>query len=55
MGLGKTVQAVSFLSHLAEVENIWGPFLVISPSSTIQNWETELQKFAPLLKVRTGL
>jgi SNF2 family DNA or RNA helicase len=51
MGLGKTVQAVAFLTHLAESEDIWGPFLVVSPSSTLQNWQTEFAKFSPLLKV----
>lgn len=47
MGLGKTVQSISFLGYLAEKENIWGPFLVITPASTIYNWETEFKKFIP--------
>ncbi|KAI9202102.1 SNF2 family N-terminal domain-containing protein [Polychytrium aggregatum] len=51
MGLGKTVQAISLMAHLAEVHNIWGPFLVISPSSTLHNWQQEITKFAPDLKV----
>ncbi|KAI0234140.1 putative DNA helicase ino80 [Massospora cicadina] len=50
MGLGKTVQSISLLAHLAECHNIWGPFLVIAPASTLHNWQQELTKFAPSLK-----
>eukprot|EP00698_Gefionella_okellyi_P008784 TRINITY_DN2197_c0_g1_i2.p1 TRINITY_DN2197_c0_g1~~TRINITY_DN2197_c0_g1_i2.p1 ORF type:complete len:1221 (-),score=221.20 TRINITY_DN2197_c0_g1_i2:447-4109(-) len=51
MGLGKTVQAISLMAHLAEAKDIWGPFLVVSPASTLQNWQTEIAKFCPQLKV----
>jgi chromatin-remodeling ATPase INO80 len=51
MGLGKTVQAISFLAHLAERENSWGPFLVITPASTLHNWEQEFAKFLPPFRV----
>jgi DNA helicase INO80 len=51
MGLGKTIQAISFLCHLAEEKNIWGPFLIVSPLSTLHNWKGEFSKFAPALKV----
>ena len=47
MGLGKTVQSISILAWLAEVQNIWGPFLVVAPASTLHNWEQELVKFVP--------
>lgn len=47
MGLGKTVQAISFLGYLAETEDIWGPFLVVTPASTLHNWENEFSKFVP--------
>ncbi|KAJ9055138.1 putative DNA helicase ino80, variant 2 [Entomophthora muscae] len=50
MGLGKTVQSISLLAHLAESHNIWGPFLVIAPASTLHNWQQELTKFSPALK-----
>jgi len=50
MGLGKTVQSISVMAYLAETYNVWGPFLVIAPSSTLHNWQQELTKFVPDLK-----
>ncbi|CAR25552.1 hypothetical protein ZYGR_0A01170 [Zygosaccharomyces rouxii] len=47
MGLGKTVQSISVLAHLAEKYNIWGPFLVVTPASTLHNWVNEISKFVP--------
>ncbi|KZT55522.1 hypothetical protein CALCODRAFT_498534 [Calocera cornea HHB12733] len=51
MGLGKTVQSISLLAYLAEKYDIWGPFLVIAPASTLHNWEQEIRKFVPRMKV----
>ena len=51
MGLGKTVQALAFLSYLAEQRNMWGPFLVVTPSSTLPNWADEVRRFCPHLKL----
>jgi DNA helicase INO80 len=51
MGLGKTIQSISVMAHLAEHHNIWGPFLVIAPASTLHNWQQEITKFVPTLKV----
>lgn len=50
MGLGKTVQSISVMAYLAETYNVWGPFLVIAPSSTLHNWQQELTKFVPDIK-----
>lgn len=50
MGLGKTVQAIALMAHLAETHNIWGPFLVIAPASTLHNWQQELARFVPTLR-----
>ena len=50
-GLGKTVQSISFLSYLAGVKNIWGPFLIVAPNSTLHQWQQEVTKFCPQLKV----
>ncbi|XP_030887416.1 chromatin-remodeling ATPase INO80, partial [Leptonychotes weddellii] len=52
MGLGKTVQSIALLAHLAERENIWGPFLIISPASTLNNWHQEFTRFVPKFKVK---
>ncbi|KAG7282077.1 hypothetical protein CRUP_023593 [Coryphaenoides rupestris] len=51
MGLGKTVQSIALLAHLAERENIWGPFLIISPASTLNNWHQEFTRFVSKFKV----
>jgi DNA helicase INO80 len=50
MGLGKTVQTIAFLAHLAEAKGIWGPFLIVSPTSTLHNWQQELARFVPALR-----
>ncbi|CAD7705356.1 unnamed protein product, partial [Ostreobium quekettii] len=51
MGLGKTIQAIAFMAHLAEEKNIWGPFLVVAPASTLHNWDNELAQFFPAFRV----
>lgn len=50
MGLGKTCQVIGFLAHLYE-KDIKGPHLIVVPSSTIENWLREFQKFCPTLSV----
>jgi SNF2 family DNA or RNA helicase len=50
MGLGKTLQIISFLaSELEEGNKI--PSIVISPTSLVYNWVSEIEKFYPNLKV----
>uniref|UniRef100_A0A2S2R0E5 Chromatin-remodeling ATPase INO80 n=1 Tax=Sipha flava TaxID=143950 RepID=A0A2S2R0E5_9HEMI len=51
MGLGKTVQSIAFLCHIAETYRVWGPFLIVSPSSTLHNWQQEIARFVPAFKV----
>lgn len=51
MGLGKTVQSISVLAYLAETHNIWGPYLIVTPASTLHNWQQEITKFVPNFKV----
>lgn len=53
MGLGKTIQTISLLSYLACEHHIWGPHLIIVPTSVMLNWEMEFKKFAPGFKVIT--
>ncbi|CAD6196652.1 unnamed protein product [Caenorhabditis auriculariae] len=52
MGLGKTIQIISFLSYL-KATDVPGPHLIVVPSSTIENWMNELQKWCPKLKLLT--
>jgi len=49
MGLGKTLQAIALLSNLHEEKK--KKSMVIMPKSLIYNWENEIKKFAPKLKV----
>ncbi|RYY38754.1 MAG: ATP-dependent helicase [Chitinophagaceae bacterium] len=50
MGLGKTVQAIALL--LAQRErHREHPDLVVVPTSLLFNWEAELERFAPSLRV----
>lgn len=49
MGLGKTVQTIGFLSLLYHNLNIYGPFLIVVPLSTTENWMAELKQWAPAL------
>jgi len=51
MGLGKTIQAISLLAHISESKGNWGPFLVVAPASTLFNWQQEIHRFAPNLRV----
>lgn len=46
MGLGKTVQVIALICHLLE-KGIAGPYLIIVPLSTLPNWTSEFQRFAP--------
>mgnify|MGYP001211917046 CR=1 FL=1 len=50
MGLGKTLQTISFLGYLRHVAKIDGPFLVIAPKSTLDNWRREFAKWTPDVK-----
>jgi non-specific serine/threonine protein kinase len=56
MGLGKTLQALTLLLSEKEKGNRI-PSLIVCPTSVVFNWEKEVQKFTPDLKVlvHTGL
>ncbi|KAF2004396.1 hypothetical protein P154DRAFT_458958 [Amniculicola lignicola CBS 123094] len=47
MGLGKTIQTISLITYLIEKKQQPGPFLVIVPLSTLTNWTSEFEKWAP--------
>lgn len=58
MGLGKTVQFIAYLLHLKETNvdvnvdiDTNFPSLLICPTSVLGNWQKELTRFAPSLKV----
>lgn len=51
--LGKTIQTIALLAHLACKEYVWGPHLIIVPTSVILNWEMEFKKWCPAFKILT--
>ncbi len=53
MGLGKTIQTIALLAHLACEKGIWGPHLIVVPTSVMLNWELEIKKWAPGFKILT--
>lgn len=53
MGLGKTIQTIALIAYLACEKHIWGPHLIVVPTSVMLNWEMEFKRFAPGLKVMT--
>ena len=53
MGLGKTIQTISMLASLACEKGVWGPHLIVVPTTIIINWEMEFKKWCPALKILT--
>ncbi|MCL4126855.1 UNVERIFIED_CONTAM: hypothetical protein GTU68_001753 [Idotea baltica] len=53
MGLGKTIQTISLLAHLACEKKVWGPHLIVVPTSVMLNWEMEFKKWCPAFKILT--
>ena len=53
MGLGKTIQTISLLAHLACEKGVWGPHLIVVPTSVMLNWEMEFKKWCPAFKILT--
>uniref|UniRef100_A0A668A6E1 E1A binding protein p400 n=1 Tax=Myripristis murdjan TaxID=586833 RepID=A0A668A6E1_9TELE len=50
-GLGKTVQTVAYMAHLAGQEGIWGPHLIVVRTCKLLNWEMEFKRWCPGLKI----
>jgi len=53
MGLGKTIQTIALLAHLACDKGVWGPHLIVVPTSVMLNWEMEIKKWCPAFKILT--
>uniref|UniRef100_A0A8B9F511 DNA helicase n=1 Tax=Amazona collaria TaxID=241587 RepID=A0A8B9F511_9PSIT len=51
MGLGKTIQTISFLSYLFHQHQLYGPFLLVVPLSTLTSWQREFEVWAPEINV----
>ena len=47
------VQVIAFLCHLRD-KGIKGPFLILGPLSTLPNWVSEFERWAPHFPVRRG-
>lgn len=45
MGLGKTIQVIGLLTFMRHV-GVKGPFIIVAPLSTIQNWCNEIEKWS---------
>lgn len=50
MGLGKTLQTISFISTLIHEYKQTGPYLIVVPLSVLSNWMSEVEKFCPSLR-----
>ncbi|XP_054880826.1 chromodomain-helicase-DNA-binding protein 1 [Poeciliopsis prolifica] len=51
MGLGKTIQTISFLNYLFHEHQLYGPFLLVVPLSTLTSWQREILLWAPGMNV----
>ncbi len=52
MGLGKTMQLLAFLLRRVEAAGHDArPVLLVAPTSVVGNWEREVQRFAPSLRI----
>jgi SNF2 family DNA or RNA helicase len=53
MGLGKTIQAICALSEIHNSGSRVAPSLIVCPTSLVDNWKEEINRFEPGLKVVT--
>lgn len=51
MGLGKTVQWIAHWIELTGSGELKGPALIVCPTSVLDNWQRELDRFAPHFRV----
>lgn len=50
MGLGKTVQIIALIAYQLQ-RGVAGPYMIVAPLSTIPNWISEFERFAPQIPV----
>ncbi|KAM4810439.1 E1A-binding protein p400-like [Rhinophrynus dorsalis] len=50
-GLGKNIQVIALMAHLASNEGNWGPHLIVVRSCKILKWELEFKRWCPGLKL----
>ncbi|KAI1702583.1 chromatin-remodeling complex ATPase chain Iswi [Ditylenchus destructor] len=48
-GLGKTLQTISVLDYMKHFKHVNGPFLIIIPKSTLNNWMNEFKNWCPTI------
>ncbi len=51
MGLGKTLQTITLLLDQRERMGVKQPALIVCPTSVVGNWQREIARFAPALRV----
>jgi SNF2 family DNA or RNA helicase len=53
MGLGKTIQLIALLLHARgeDGSGVGAPSLLVCPTSVVGNWQRELARFGPELRV----
>lgn len=51
MGLGKTAQWIAYTLYLRQTGQLKKPMLLLCPTSVLGNWQRELERFAPDLRV----
>jgi non-specific serine/threonine protein kinase len=55
MGLGKTIQVISLLLvQKKQSGGKGGPALLVLPASLLANWKSEIERFAPSLRIRVA-
>lgn len=55
MGLGKTLQTLTLLAYVYQTTKKLPPSLIIAPTSVVQNWKREIEKFTLSLKIHVYL
>ena len=53
MGLGKTVQTLAHLATEKQQDRLRKPSLIVAPVSVLGNWQQEIRRFAPELRLLT--